>query len=380
MKRPSGFSSGEGNPPSQQSETQVQPDKESVSPRIRITRKTQAPQRSASKTVNDKYPAANGSPALEQDWDFTSPTIDLGEVRTRQRQKTVESGEASGILPNAAKKSSAKRVDSSRKRDPWSPRGIAQSTAQAVRRAVAERRRAERREVKRFTVESRRRRRTLTVVAGALAALVLFVLVGVFSPLMGLRTIEVVGAERLDAAAVVEALDGHQGVPLSLIDRGRVQSDLEQFSIIQSYSLELRPPHTMVVRIIERNPVMSVHTETGFSLIDSAGVTVETAAERPAGFPLVVNVPVDADSRVFQATTEAVRTLPPDVMALIDTVTAGTENEVSFQLRDSGITVVWGSSKESPRKGAVLRGALAGLADRNVTSINVASPENIVFS
>lgn len=91
----------------------------------------------------------------------------------------------------------------------------------AVKRAERERRRFERGEVRRFTQRSRRRRRIALVVAGSLVALALIVGIAAFSPLMAVRTIEITGTQRVDAATVQGALDDQLGVPLTLVDRGR---------------------------------------------------------------------------------------------------------------------------------------------------------------
>ena len=110
-------------------------------------------------------------------------------------------------------------------------------TARAARGRLRAARRArkqyERNEVRRFTTRSRRRRNLWVAVIATVLALVAFVLVGVFSPLMALRSIEVTGTSRIQAAEVAEALDDQLGTPLPLLDLAEVKRQLSEFSLIR---------------------------------------------------------------------------------------------------------------------------------------------------
>jgi cell division protein FtsQ len=130
--------------------------------------------------------------------------------------------------------------------------GAARAGLRAAKRA---RKRYERQEVRRFTWRSRRRRTNWVVALGAVAVMTLVVVGAGYSPLMALRTIEVVGASRVSADALVDALDEQVGTPLPLIDFDALNDQLAEFMLIQSYVTESRPPGTLVVRIVEREPV-----------------------------------------------------------------------------------------------------------------------------
>ncbi|WP_344705221.1 cell division protein FtsQ/DivIB [Klugiella xanthotipulae] len=249
-----------------------------------------------------------------------------------------------------------------------------------LRRAIWRRRRAERAEMKRFTALARRRRRTVFASLSAVGALVIFVGVGAFTPLMGLQQIQVLGAERLDTAAVVKALFSQENVPLTLLDEGQIQEALSDFPVIQSYSLETLPPHTLVIRVAERQPVMSRVVSGGFSLVDPAGVVIETQAERPAGYPVASSLPADPRAPAFIAVAAALQAVPADLLPRIDSVTATTADNISFVLVDSGINVIWGSAQDSSLKGVILDRMIAALAAQEVTVIDVSSTEAPVFS
>ncbi len=234
--------------------------------------------------------------------------------------------------------------------------------------------------MRRFTASARRRRLNLLVAASAVLALVVTVAVGAFSPLMGLQTVEVVGASRLDVAAVSRALSSQKDVPLTLLDRSQIERELAQFPVIQEYAVELIPPHTMLVRVVERQPVLLVQTEGGFSLVDAAGVAIGVQPERAPGLPVLVGVTPDAASAAFGAIVDAVGALPAQLTARIDTITASSADAVSFSLPDAGVQVVWGSASDAGAKAMVLERLLAALAGQGIRFIDVSSVDAPVYS
>ena len=140
----------------------------------------------------------------------------------------------------------------------------------AVREARRERKRIERGEVRRFTKRSRRRRLAWIAAAAMVAALVLGVVAVAFSPLLALRHIDVVGASRLDPKAIVQKLDDQVGTPLPLLDQAAISADLAAFPLIRSYTLESHPPDTLVIRIVERQPLGVIRQGNAYTLVDAA--------------------------------------------------------------------------------------------------------------
>ena len=157
----------------------------------------------------------------------------------------------------------------------------------AVREARRERKRIERGEVRRFTKRSRRRRLAWIAAAAVVAALVLGVVAVAFSPLLALRHIDVVGASRLDPKAIVQKLDDQVGTPLPLLDQAAISADLAAFPLIRSYTLESHPPDTLVIRIVERQPLGVIRQGNAYTLVDAAKVPISSSAARPDGFPLI---------------------------------------------------------------------------------------------
>ncbi|NRD26124.1 FtsQ-type POTRA domain-containing protein [Frigoribacterium sp. VKM Ac-2836] len=247
-----------------------------------------------------------------------------------------------------------------------------------ARRASSERRRVERVEVRRFTRRSRHRRATLVSLGAVVLLLVASVAVAVFSPLLSLQTIRVEGTQRVDASAVQTALDGQLGTPLALIDFDEVTRELAAFPLIASYVTETAPPHTLVVRVQERQPVATVAAGDGFELVDPAGVVVQSLDARQEGVPLVDVGGAALDGPAYRSVAEVLLALPVTLRSTVDTVTASTADDVTLQLT-SGERVVWGSADESAKKAQVLAGLIADQARRDPgasVEYDVSAPDN----
>lgn len=249
----------------------------------------------------------------------------------------------------------------------------------AARKALAAaeraRRRYERQEVRRFTVRSRRRRLAWIAGTGAVALVAAAVLGAAYSPLMALREVRVEGASRIPPEQLVAAFSDEIGTPLPLISSAEVQEALRAFPLIETYSTELVPPGTLIVRIVERTPVGVVQTESGLELVDGAGVVIDRPAELPEGQPIIETA--GTSSAGFRAAAGVVRALPPEVRGQLVRVTAETKDDVRLQLA-GGATVVWGSAEDSAEKAAVLARLMQAAPPDTVSGYDVSSTGNAV--
>ena len=246
----------------------------------------------------------------------------------------------------------------------------------AMKAARRRRRRVEREEVRRFTIRTRRRRVAWLAAAGTLIVLVLAVLGIGLSPALNLRTIDVVGVRTLNAHAVEQSLSGHKGTPLMLLDTNEISRQLAEFPRIRSYSLEVIPPHTLVVHIVERDPVGVIQQQNVFTVVDAANVALSSSKTRPAGYPLITVsgvTPGRAPSSGFSAVISVLDALPDTVRSQVDTISATTKDNVTLTLRGSGASVVWGSSEQSDVKAAVLADLLASQPGKKI--YDVSSPQ-----
>ncbi|UUT35206.1 FtsQ-type POTRA domain-containing protein [Microbacterium elymi] len=156
-----------------------------------------------------------------------------------------------------------------------------------------------------------------------------------YSPLFAVKTINVVGTRSLDAGEVEHALSGQLGTPLPSVDAGEVKAALVAFPLVQSYSLEARPPHELVVRIVERTPVGVIKGPAGYTLVDAAGVALATTATAPKGQP-TITVGAGTTSEAFRAAGQVVRSLPASIRTKVTAVTATTPDDVTLTLGGTG--------------------------------------------
>jgi cell division protein FtsQ len=213
-----------------------------------------------------------------------------------------------------------------------------------LRDASKARRIFEREEVRRFTAHLRRRRIIWASGLGIFVALLLFVAVGAFTPVMALQQITVAGASRVPVAQIQAALQGEIGKPLPLVSFGAIKEAVAAQPLIQSYSTESLPPHTLLIRIVERVPVGYFTSDGGFTLVDPAGVVIETSSQRIAGYPLFT--------------------------------VAG--NSTVIVLADSGARVFWGGPENAALKSRVLAALIASAPVGTVSEYDVSSPQTAV--
>ena len=247
----------------------------------------------------------------------------------------------------------------------------------SVWKAARARRRALRAEMRRFTARRRRRRITWIVALSSVLLLVLVTLGVAYSPLFAVQRVSVVGTRSLDAATVEQALAGQIGTPLPLVDSSEVKAALVAFPLIETYTLEARPPDELIVRIVERTPVGQIASPAGYTLVDAAGVALSTTPEPTSGFPLI-EIEGGTDSRVFEAVATVYRALSPEIAARVSSMTATTPNDVTLTLGESGPLVVWGNADRSEEKAVVLAATMVASPPDTTAMYDVSSPDAVV--
>ncbi|WP_162621865.1 FtsQ-type POTRA domain-containing protein [Microbacterium suaedae] len=242
-----------------------------------------------------------------------------------------------------------------------------------VWRAERRRRKAERAEVRRFTARARRRRIIWLSSLGVLALLVAGTVGAAYSPLFAVERITVRGVSALDSEAVADALEGQLGRPYPLVDHDEIRSALIGFPVVETYSVESRPPHDLVVRIVERTPVAVVDTDAGFTTVDAAGVALRTTEQQPDGLP-IAEVEGGLASEAFGAAGQVLRSLPADLAERVTAVRATSPEDVSFDLPDGGgVTIEWGSAEATAEKIDTLRAGFLAAPPETVSTYDVSS-------
>ena len=248
----------------------------------------------------------------------------------------------------------------------------------SVWRAARARRRREREEVRRFKAVSRRRRRAWIGSVGGVLVLAAACVGVAYTPVMAVRDIQVEGAKLVSSDLIVRDLESQRGTPLTLVDQSAIKAALVAYPLIQSYSVESRPPSTLVIRIVERQPVGLITDGDSFDLVDVAGVVLSSGPERPEGYPLMV-FDGDSASSGFAAAASVLRALPDDVRRSVDEITATTVDDVTLTLAGEGAVVTWGSAEDSNAKAVALERLMAAYPPASVARYDVSSPDSVVI-
>lgn len=247
------------------------------------------------------------------------------------------------------------------------------SAASDLRKARKSRRRTERAEMRRFTETGRRRRRNWLIGGAIVAGLALVAAALAFTPIMSVRTIEVVGADRVNGEDLAHALSGQQGQPFPFVDDTAIRDVLSTYPLIESYSVESRPPSTLLVTIVERTPLGVVKNGDAFDLVDAAGVVIETTKTAPEGYP-IIDIRQAENPKAFAAAGAVLRSVPSTLLPRITSVTATTRDNVTFTLSGTKATVLWGDAAEGTLKAALLEALITAKPDAqryDVTSTEI---------
>ena len=245
-----------------------------------------------------------------------------------------------------------------------------ESATPSVHKSAAREARAE---ARRFTRGSRRRRLTVAVVLSIVVVLLAVLGVAVFSPILALRTIEVEGNSAVPAASVQRALEPQLGTPLALLNDDRIRSELSSIILMRSYTTEVVPPNTLVVRIIERKAIGVLRVGSAYEQVDPAGVVLATSGT-PSGLPVIEIGKAGVDSAGFAAAVRVLLAMPPSVLAEVASISATTVDNVSLTLTQGSHVIIWGSAAQSDLKAAALAALLKNSTCASQTVLNVTAP------
>ena len=134
--------------------------------------------------------------------------------------------------------------------------------------------------------------------------------IGVFTPVLALQAVVVEGATRVPADQIMAALQPQINKPLPLVDMGAVRKAVEAQPLVKSYSTVAVPPHTLVIKIVERSPIGYVTVNGDLTMVDPAGVVLEVSTERIPGVPLITVEGGDVKSKGFAAAIDVILSLP----------------------------------------------------------------------
>ncbi|MGB0749430.1 MAG: cell division protein FtsQ/DivIB [Magnetospiraceae bacterium] len=118
------------------------------------------------------------------------------------------------------------------------------------------------------------------------------------------QDILVSGRHRTDKAALLAALEIQRGTPSLTFDPNRLRAQVEGLAWVREAKVERRLPDTVVLHIVEREPIALWQSHGHYALVDTEGVVIDGISVTPfAHLPLVVGE--DAPAHV------------PDLLALL---------------------------------------------------------------
>ncbi len=230
------------------------------------------------------------------------------------------------------------------------------------------------REAKRFGRNRRRVRAFRIAGVSAFAALIALVLASLFTPLLAIQKIEVSGLKRISTSDILTAVAPQVGVPLTMVSTDKIAAELSNFKLIESFSTVALPPHTLQLRIIERQPVCIVTIAGVNHLYDVAGVELGQAKASDR-YPVVSISGSPKNSKNFADAIQVLLSLPVTLVHRVAVVEARSQDNVLIQLKGlAGQQIIWGDSSKSALKAKVLASLIRHVRRSQIATIDVSAP------
>jgi cell division protein FtsQ len=219
----------------------------------------------------------------------------------------------------------------------------------------------------------RERRRVLARRWGALAVLLGLtglVVVMLWTPVLGVRSVDVVGVRDLTTEQVVAAAEVRPGTPMLRLDTLGITARVALLPRVAAVDVSRDWPSTVRITITERDPVGVIAAADGMHLVDSTGLDYATVPTAPADLPKIQIPAASPTDPRTQAVVRVLSALPTQLRAQTIAISANTPGSVTLALAD-GKTIRWGDAANSARKAAVL----AALMTRPGQIYDVSSPD-----
>ena len=176
------------------------------------------------------------------------------------------------------------------------------------------------------------------------------------SPWATVRSIEVSGTSRVDAAQVRALAATELGHPLMAARVGDIAVRVRAVPLVKSVRVSRHWPSTLRITVVERTAVAALPQRagaTGVRLVDPDGVTVSAATVAPRGMPMF-QVDLERSGVETLRTCLAVQQqLPKELASRVRQFGASSPDGVWLRLA-GGAKVEWGSANRSALKARVL--------------------------
>ena len=228
---------------------------------------------------------------------------------------------------------------------------------------------------------ARRHRRRLIISVLVVALLIGLAAGALYSPLLQVRQVAVLGERHLSEADIVDASGLHRGDRLIDIDSTAVARRIGRLPWVRQVHVERRWPDGMAVRVIERAAVATVATASGGRLVIATGGRVAgvagpfdqalPAVSLPAG--LKVRIGAVLPAKVADS-VEMLGALPDDIVLQSTGTKVSAAGDLTLTLKPSG--ELWFGDAHQVRQKILSAETILGgsVALRNLKRLDVRIP------
>ncbi|ONI70567.1 hypothetical protein ALI144C_48950 [Actinosynnema sp. ALI-1.44] len=211
-----------------------------------------------------------------------------------------------------------------------------------------------------------RRWMVLLIFVGVLA--VLYVVF--FTPVLGVRSVDVQGTQGLTPDEVRKVAAVEMGKPLVRLDTDEIAGRVRTLPRVAKVSVERSWPGTVEITVNEREPVGYAKLADGAHMVDASGVVYAVVPQAPPGLPSIEVPTLGTGDAATYAVVDVLGKIPPQLKQQVVALSAKSVGDVQLTLT-GGQLVKWGNSVDSERKAMVL----AALLTRPGKVYDVAAPE-----
>lgn len=195
-----------------------------------------------------------------------------------------------------------------------------------------------------------------------------------FSPVLGVRSVEVVGNLTVDSVSIQRQAGVPELQPLATVDLADVETRVLALRKIATATVVRAWPVTLRIEVVEREPVAVVPVGDKSALVDKDGVVIEIKDVGPPRLPVLRLDRPGPNDPATKAALRVVGDLPEDLARKVDEVRAASAEGITLKLTD-GRTVVWGG----PDRGADKVRILVGLLKHKAQTYDVSSPDVVTL-
>jgi len=241
--------------------------------------------------------------------------------------------------------------------------------------------------LRRIAVRREEGRRRLRVLVGVIT--VSGLLVGGWgatrSPLLDVDGIDVVGASRTPRQDLVDASGIIFGQAMIDVDERAAVERVADLPWVLTASVERRWPDSVVIEVVERNPVAAAPAAgDGWALVDASGQVLAVMASAPSNLVALAGIaPAGPPGSVLGGPAAALlavaSAVPADLRPRVSAVQAGPDAGVELRLQPEG-TVRLGPPLQLDEKFRAALTVLGQVDTRALSTLDVRIPESPVLT